>query len=232
MFFARKDGKRRTRTDSFSNNRPWDASEFTASDDRVRGGRSQSHLTVVVDENGSANSSSAAKFWGHLDITALGGAGFASQRTVDDFPVWDLSAYDTLVLDVAESDGKKYTVTLKDEVLPKRPDGREQSTVSWEYDFKVAAEDAEAAASSSGPRKVVIPFADFAPTYRGKPKPNAEPLDLKSVKRVSFMMRRFVVPVGPFFPSSLVVLFHVSYRRRSGWPCMCLHGHYDASASW
>lgn len=185
-------------------NRPWNASEFIASDDRVRGGKSQSHLTVVVvdddeDEttgNGNGNSSSsAAKFWGHLDITALGGAGFASQRTVDNDdddngvsrPAWsDLSAYDTLVLDVAHSDGKKYTVTLKDEVLPKRPDGREQSTISWEYDFVVDA----TVATSHQHQQVVIPFASFAPTYRGKPKPDAEPLDLKNVKRVSFMMRR------------------------------------------
>lgn len=87
------------------------------------------------------------------------------------------------MLDIARADAKKYTVTLKDEVLPKRPDGREQSTVSWEYDFVVG--DATGA-------KVVIPLADFEPTYRGRPKPDAEPLDLKNVRRVSFMMRRYV----------------------------------------
>lgn len=128
-----------------------------------------------------------AEFSGHLDITALGGAGFASQRTVDDITPWDVSAYDALVLDVARADGKKYTLTLKDEVLPRRPDGRDQSTVSWEYDFVVPpASDADAGASC----RIVIPFGAFEPTYRGRPKPDAEPLDLSSVKRMSFMMRR------------------------------------------
>lgn len=148
----------------------------------MRGGRSQSYLTVPPGHPASGTSGSAAQaeFSGHLDITALGGAGFASQRTVDEFPPLDLSDCDALVLDVASGDGKKYTVTLKDEVLPRRPDGRDQSTVSWEYDF-VAGLD---------PAKVVIPFRDFQPTYRGRPKPDAQPLDLSSVKRVSFMMRR------------------------------------------
>lgn len=148
----------------------------------MRGGKSQSYLNVPPGRSASGNSGSAsqAEFSGHLDITALGGAGFASQRTVDDFPPLDLSGYEALVLDIASGDGKKYTVTLKDEVLPRRPDGRDQSTVSWEYDFVAGAE----------PGKVVIPFRDFKPTYRGRSKPDAEPLDLSSVKRMSFMMRR------------------------------------------
>lgn len=158
--------------------RPWDASLFTASDDRVRGGQSQSYLTV-------AEAGSQATFSGTLDIKTLGGAGFASQRTVDNAPSWDLTGYSSLVLDVAHADGKKYTITLKDEVLPKRPDGREQSTVSWEYDFVV-----EASESGSGSTKVTIPFKDFEPTYRGRPKPDAAPLDLKNVQRFSFLMRR------------------------------------------
>lgn len=150
----------------------------------MRGGKSQSYLVVTPGSAGPDGSDptvpSQATFSGHLDITALGGAGFASQRTVDDFPPLDLSGYDTLVLDVASSDSKKYTITLKDEVLPRRPDGRDQSTVSWEYDF----------VAETGPVRVAIPFRDFQPTYRGRPKPDAEPLDLSSVKRLSFLMRR------------------------------------------
>jgi len=143
---------------------------------------------------GPEGSASQAKFSGHLDITALGGAGFASQRTADNVPGWDVSGYDVLVLDVARTDSRKYTLTLKDEVLPRRPDGRDQSTVSWEYDFVVGAEEDGAAAASggstAGSTRVVILFGDFQPTYRGKPKPDAKPLDLKNVKRISFMMRR------------------------------------------
>lgn len=171
----------------FGGDRPWDASQFTASDDRVRGGKSQSYLTVLEGQGAAA---SQAEFSGHLDITALGGAGFASQRTADDVPGWDVSGYDVLVLDVARADSRKYTLTLKDEVLPRRPDGRDQSSVSWEYDFVVGAGE-DAAAAAAGSTKVVIPFGDFQPTYRGKPKPDADPLDLKNVKRISFMMRSF-----------------------------------------
>lgn len=138
-----------------------------------------------------AEPASQAEFSGRLDITALGGAGFASQRTADGVPGWDLSGYDALVLDVARADDRRYTLTLKDEVLPRRPDGRDQSTVSWEYDFVVRA-DAADVGSTAGSTRVVIPFGEFKPTYRGKPKPDAEPLNLKNVKRISFMMRRQV----------------------------------------
>lgn len=145
---------------------------------------------------GSEAAASQAEFSGNLDITALGGAGFASQRTADDVPGWDVSGYDVLVLDVARADSRKYTLTLKDEILPRRPDGRDQSTISWEYDFVVGA-GGDAAASSgditAGSTRLVIPFGDFQPTYRGKPKPDADPLDLKNVKRISFMMRRYAV---------------------------------------
>ncbi|KAK8085032.1 hypothetical protein PG997_006303 [Apiospora hydei] len=116
----------------FGGDVPWSAEAWTASDDRVRGGKSQSYLDCPAGAG-------KAVFRGTLDITALGGAGFASQRTVDraQHPSWDVSAYDGLRLKVLKEggDGKKYTLTLKDEVLPKRPDDREQSTVSWEYDF-------------------------------------------------------------------------------------------------
>lgn len=97
-----------------------------------------------------------------------------------------------LVLDVDRADGKRYTVTLKDETLPRRPDGREQSSVSWEYDFVVggAAATAQGGEKGSAGRMVVIPFAALQPTYRGKAKPDAKPLDLKEIKRISFLMRR------------------------------------------
>lgn len=137
-----------------------------------------------------AAQASQAEFSGHLDITALGGAGFASQRTADGVAGWDVSAYDALVLDVARADSRRYTLTLKDEVLPRRPDGRDQSTISWEYDFVVGADGGDGGSTVGGSTRVVIPFGEFKPTYRGKPKPDAEPLDLKNVKRISFMMRR------------------------------------------
>jgi len=59
-------------------------------------------------------------------------------------------------------------------------DGREQSTISYEYDF-----------SASGNYSVFIPWAELKPTYRGKEKEDAPPLNTKSIKRWSFMMRSF-----------------------------------------
>lgn len=151
--------------------RQWSPHDWTASDDRVRGGASHSYLDCDPSSN-------TARFHGHLDIHALGGAGFASQRTTGD-RTWDLTGNDGLELDIRQSDGKKYTITLKDTILPKRPDGREQSTISWEYDF---------CATDKGP--FVIQWKDFRPTYRGKDKEDAPPLDRSSIKRISFMMRR------------------------------------------
>ena len=151
----------------------------------MRGGRSQSHLTVS-DGDRAAN---RAEFSGHLDTSALGGAGFASQRTVDDLCCWDLSGYDALVLDIARADSKRYTLVLKDTILPRRDDGREQSTISWEYDFVVATGD-KVGYENAGGHTVVMPFAEFQSTYRGRPTPDAAPLDLANVKRISLMMRR------------------------------------------
>ncbi|KAI0870288.1 NADH:ubiquinone oxidoreductase intermediate-associated protein 30 [Hypoxylon argillaceum] len=156
----------------FGGDKPWLAESWVASDDRVRGGKSQSYL----DSNPGPEET--ARFYGELDITALGGAGFASQRSPDS-QHWDLSGFEGLRLGIKTGDGKKYTLTVKDEILPKRPDGREQSTVSWEFDF--AGEGTE----------LDIPWRDLKPTYRGKPKLDAKPLDLTSIKRISIMMRSF-----------------------------------------
>ncbi|KAF1939576.1 CIA30 family protein [Clathrospora elynae] len=155
----------------FGGDRGWKASDWTDSDDRVRGGASQSYLDI---------SGSSARFHGNLDITALGGAGFASQRTTGDEKTWDLSDYDGIYLHLGKHDGKKYTLTLKDEILPLMADGREQSTISYEYDF-----------SSTSKMALFVPWHAMKPTYRGKPKNDAAPLDTKNVKRFSLMMRSF-----------------------------------------
>ncbi|OAQ74070.1 Complex I intermediate-associated protein 30 [Pochonia chlamydosporia 170] len=66
------------------------------------------------------------------------------------------------------ADGKKYVLTLKNEILPPRDDGREQSTVSWEADFV-----------AKKPGDVKLRWADFKATYRGREKKDAGELDLK-----------------------------------------------------
>jgi hypothetical protein len=159
-------------------NRPWSEDSWVAVDDRVRGGSSQSYLDCSYG--------SKAVFHGNLDINTLGGAGFASQRTADSL-VWDLSGYGGIMVGIGQGDGKKYTLTLKDQVLPKRPDGREQSTISWEYDFTP---------TSTVASELFVAWESLQPTYRGKPSPDAKPLDLRSVRRISLMMRRCVYPLS------------------------------------
>lgn len=133
-----------------------------------------------------------ASFQGNLDITTLGGAGFASQRTRDDELHLDLSKYEALelVLDVSKTDDKKYTFILKDEVLPSNPDnGREQSTVSWEYNF-VRSEASSTNDAESPDRSIIIPFTAFKAMYRGRPDNDAESLRVQDIRRFSIMIRR------------------------------------------
>ncbi len=182
--------------------RPWSPTDWTDSDDRVRGGSSYSEL--ICDP-----SSPTAVFHGNLDTKTLGGAGFASQRTTGEDRNWDLSSYDGITLDIEKSDDKKYTLILKDELLPKGSNGREQSTISWEYDFKGDGD--------GGSGKVFLYWNDLKPTYRGREKKDAQPLDLKNVKRISLMMRRYI----DCFPLCAMLLTHTAFsaRRKETSPC-------------
>ena len=47
-----------------------------------------------------------ARFYGELDIKTLGGAGFASQRTVSEDKTWDLSGYAGIQLEIAKGDSE------------------------------------------------------------------------------------------------------------------------------
>ncbi|KAL4862216.1 hypothetical protein BDV12DRAFT_203254 [Aspergillus spectabilis] len=160
----------------FGGPHPWSSTDWTPSDDRVRGGSSYSELIPSPDKD-----THTATFKGNLDTTTLGGAGFASQRTIYE-KTWDLSGFDGLELDITKSDGKLYTLILKDEVLPLQDDGRERSSLSWEGDFQVP----------EGETKVVVKWGDLRPTYRGKDVDRCDlGMDLKSVMRLGIMMRSF-----------------------------------------
>ncbi|KAK6500491.1 hypothetical protein TWF481_010835 [Arthrobotrys musiformis] len=211
--------RRNTVTDLFGGRREWLSESWTASDDRVRGGRSQSYIKISSDK-------STATFHGNLDITALGGAGFASQRTTDTAGgPWDLSKADGVAIGLAEIDDRIYTLVLKDTILPKRPDGREQSTISYEFSFSVVnATDSGSVevhsqrtsgapldlsdepyvislpdvgktsekGESSAPVVILVPWRAFHPYYRGKRKPEdgpLDPLDKSKIQRVSVMCR-------------------------------------------
>jgi Complex I intermediate-associated protein 30 (CIA30) len=97
------------------------------------------------------------------------------------------------VLDILKSDGplslngsvlmsgKRYTLTVSNELPDKRPDGRNASTLLYESNFVV----------ESYPMKVHLKWESFAATYRGKPKDGAPSLDLASIRSWSFMIRSF-----------------------------------------
>ncbi|KAF2094814.1 NADH:ubiquinone oxidoreductase complex I intermediate-associated protein 30, partial [Rhizodiscina lignyota] len=167
----------------------WNSADWSASNDTVRGGKSESYLDINA-------SFSAAKFRGTLDIKTLGGAGFASQRTSGDERSWDLSKYDGVELKIKKADSMKYTFTIKDELLPRNPEnGREQSTTSYEFDFSF-----DSRVLKDGDDAIFIPWSDLKATYRGKPKPDAPELDLKNIKRFSILFSTsfFGDQEGPF----------------------------------
>jgi len=86
---------------------------------------------------------------------------------------------------------KRYTLILKDTLLNRNPEnGREQATISWECDFDLPP---QTVPGETKDRTVFIPWDSLNPTYRGKLKKDAEPLDLKKIKRFSIMMRRYVI---------------------------------------
>lgn len=171
---------------------PWDKSQWIASDDTVRNGASHSTLDIIeAGAAGNPFAQSIANFHGNLDYATLGGAGFASQRTVDDWPSLDISAYDTITLEIPFTDGKKYTFNLKDTVPPP-VNGVEQSGVSWEFDFQIPAVNH----TDGAVEKVVMSFSAFVPTFRGRVQNDTAPLNLTSIKRVNFMIRRLVRSVS------------------------------------
>ena len=162
---------------------------WTTIDDRVRGGSSHSYLSPIPN-------STSIRFYGTLDTSTLGGAGFASQSTTGD-KTWDLSKYNGLEVEVAKWDSKRYTITVKDEVPDgKREDGREKAVVSWEYDFKLdrkkpAVRNEES--KEKDPKKtetVWIPWENFKATYRGKDVDDPKPLNTSEIRRFGLLMRR------------------------------------------
>lgn len=79
---------------------------------------------------------------------------------------------------------------LKDTLLTRNPEnGREQATISWECDFDLPPQTVPGDVKD---KVVFIPWSALNPTYRGKLKKDAEPIDLKKIKRFSIMMRRCV----------------------------------------
>lgn len=171
--------------------RAWKQEEFTASDDRVRGGSSQSFLSPSATLE-------RARFHGTLDTTTLGGAGFASQRTTTDTRVWDLSEYAGVELQLGQGDGKRYTLNVKTVLPHKMDNGRDASTIEYAFSFTAdATGDTTRRRRTSS--KIFAKWSEFEPFYRGKPVEGAEPLDPAKIRRWSLMMRSFFEQQsGPF----------------------------------
>jgi len=131
-----------------------------------------------------------AVFRGQLDTRTLGGAGFASQCTVDGL-TWDLGGWEGLEVDVwweggeGGTAGKRYVLLVKDELDVRRMDGRSVSGVTWEWQFTTER-------TREGGR-VRARWDEFKPVYRGKeiPMPDGG-LKTREIKRVGVMMRRYV----------------------------------------
>lgn len=151
---------------------------------------------------------------------------------------WDLSAFDGINIhlltpssslpsedddkgDKAEGKGKVYTFILKDslpETYVEESTGRtrEKSTVSWECDFRVPKTSSKEEREGTGDREekvISIPWRDFKPTYRGKEVKDAEPLDLEGVRRMSLMMRRYVILFWAFGLVLSMTLYPVGIQR-------------------
>ncbi|ORX96577.1 NADH:ubiquinone oxidoreductase complex I intermediate-associated protein 30 [Basidiobolus meristosporus CBS 931.73] len=165
----------------------WKSLAFTAVDDRVRGGRSQSHLTVNRE-------GTAAVFHGHLDYTALGGAGFASQFYSKPGSPYNLREFQGLCIETEDGDGKTYAINLKTEHSPKRPDNRNASVVEYKYLF------------TPGPERQTFfaPFEEFKPYYRGRMLDEDRLVDKSDIKSVSLMASSFFAKQGGDFSVTFV----------------------------
>lgn len=151
---------------------------WRAIDDRIRGGSSVSHLDPLP-------TSSGVRFWGTLDTQTLGGAGFASQcHTFEVGLKLPRDEYAGLAITVSsplptssdthasmEKHGPvkpyEYTLTLKTSTPSLRPDGRRESTISYEHTFPIPG--------STSPTRLTIPWHAFEATYRGRTLPATDP---------------------------------------------------------
>ncbi|KAF8428704.1 hypothetical protein EV426DRAFT_585500 [Tirmania nivea] len=204
------------RFDLFGGSKPWDKTEWTAQDDRLRGGISISHLTIHPIPGSSSSSGSpgaVATFHGNLDTKTLGGAGFASQRTVGDDRGWDLRDYygiEVIVLIPSSNAGlielgngptpapikeRIYTIVVKDCIIRGELDAGKE--VSWEWNFKpkFGEEKLEEVGHhrEKGPAKQYFKanWGDFKAFNRGRPVDGGKKLDAGKIKRFNIMIRSF-----------------------------------------
>lgn len=157
---------------------PSTAADWVAVDDRIMGGATTSR---VVHADGVTN------FEGNLIVE---GGGFASVRYGKEFLL--PSDADALTLE-ATSDGRMgYKLTLQSIAAP---DG-----VSYQYTLPARraceARGERVWLGSEGFTSLRLPLADFKPTFRGRPAPEAPPLRASEVRSVGLMLSRYEVAGG------------------------------------
>ncbi|CAE6444655.1 unnamed protein product [Rhizoctonia solani] len=165
---------------------PWRTNNWETVDDRIRGGKSTSTLQER-DKDG-------IWFCGTLDITALAGAGFASQRFRFSNELLRLprSEYQGLRVKllpqpIALLNPREFTLVLNTEPITHRPDGRVKSRVNWEASFV------------NSELSWDLPFDMFRATYRGRSVDPAPVLDPSVIYDLSLMCRSaFGKQHGPF----------------------------------
>ncbi|MGH2416354.1 MAG: CIA30 family protein, partial [Microcystaceae cyanobacterium] len=133
-----------------------------AVDDVVMGGVSESNIQLVRDR---------AVFSGNVSIANSGG--FASVRTRNFNPPWDLSSYEGIELRV-QGDGQRYKFIIRCEG---RWDG-----VGYCYSFDTL---------HNGSTTIRIPFADLIPVFRAKTVPDAGAFDASKVYSMQLMLSKF-----------------------------------------
>lgn len=191
----------------FGHSQPWPS--FHAVDDRVRGGASQSYFETT--------GSNGARFCGHLgrfsnlllhlfheqdslsdltDITALGGAGFASQCSALGSAPLRLSPekFDGIKITVARplhlSAGTPtaFVLSLKNELPGHRQDGRRESVTTYEFAFDldeltpIKNEKAPLLEKAGAQVELLARWSDFKATYRGRPAEGAPPMDSTEIR--------------------------------------------------
>jgi hypothetical protein len=211
---------------------PFHFDRWRAVDDRVRGGSSISHFdSVDVSLDGEdayinpstekVSNQQGARFWGNLgelsmisdlscpsltlvDISTLGGAGFASQTHLFGPAPLQLSRveYEGLRLSVlpdehaSKSSPSNFTLILKNTIRtkppkePKLPPQPEPAVLSYEVSFpRPSAWDLKHKQAT----QVDFAWSDFKPHYRGREVPRDDekwkPLDTEAIYEISFMCR-------------------------------------------
>ncbi|TPX42504.1 hypothetical protein SeLEV6574_g05569 [Synchytrium endobioticum] len=149
------------------------------------------------------NDGGVAIFSGNLDVKALGGAGFASQRSTLLPPgqFYDVSGYNAIAIHILRGDGREYAFNIKNIEGERTPDGRVNSSIEYKTTFQTV-KDQEGL--------YITKFRDFKPYYRGRPAEDAKPLDTSKITSFSIMCQSFFGKQEGYFELSILAISAVT----------------------